>query len=567
MLAVALTAGTVIVGAAPALAAGPVVSSFSPTSGAIGTKVTIKGSGFSGAYAVTFGNPSAITLATIKSDTTITATVPATASTGPVSVLTPATQGSSTAKFTVDPSLALSAAGGHPAGTVTVSGAGFKAFEAVDVYFDTTDEALAVTNGTGNFSSVSIAVPAAAAPGTHWIAAVGRHSGSAAQSAYTVGTNWPEFGYSAKHKAANPYENVLSPSNVAGIDEDWSFTTGGAVESSSAVVNGVAYVGSNDGNVYALDAATGAQAWSFATGGAVISSPAVANGVVYVGSYDHKVYALNAATGAELWSFATGGIVTSSPAVANGMVYVGSEDGKVYALIANNGAEAWSFTTDGRVDSSPAVANGVVYADTDGGSVYALSAAAGTKLWNYTNISFPFSSSPTVADGAVYVGSADGNLYAFSATGGAKLWSFATGGIVSSSPAVSNGMAYVGSEDGQVYALNASTGAQAWSVATGGAVITAPAVANGVVYIGSADAKVHAFSAASGAELWSFTTGGAVYSSPAVANGVVYVGSSDGNLYAFDLAGGAASAARPMISELHPNYALHPRATTRARAT
>jgi outer membrane protein assembly factor BamB len=72
--------------------------------------------------------------------------------------------------------------------------------------------------------------------------------------------------------------------------------------------------------------------WSYATGGAVQSSPAVANGVVYIGSDDFKVYALNAKTGAKLWSYLTGNKVDSSPAVSNGVVYVGSEDGKVYAF-------------------------------------------------------------------------------------------------------------------------------------------------------------------------------------------------------------------------------------------
>ena len=66
--------------------------------------------------------------------------------------------------------------------------------------------------------------------------------------------------------------------------------------------------------------------WSYATGGAVQSSPAVANGVVYVGSDDWNVYALNAKTGAKLWSYTTGGVVGSSPAVANGVVYIGSDD-------------------------------------------------------------------------------------------------------------------------------------------------------------------------------------------------------------------------------------------------
>jgi len=51
------------------------------------------------------------------------------------------------------------------------------------------------------------------------------------------------------------------------------------------------YVGADDHNVYALNASTGAKLWSYATGGAVQSSPAVANGVLYIGSTDDNVYA------------------------------------------------------------------------------------------------------------------------------------------------------------------------------------------------------------------------------------------------------------------------------------
>jgi outer membrane protein assembly factor BamB len=52
----------------------------------------------------------------------------------------------------------------------------------------------------------------------------------------------------------------------------------------------VVYVGGGN-NVLALKASTGALLWSYATGGHVNSSPAVANGVVYVGSADGRVYA------------------------------------------------------------------------------------------------------------------------------------------------------------------------------------------------------------------------------------------------------------------------------------
>jgi len=56
----------------------------------------------------------------------------------------------------------------------------------------------------------------------------------------------------------------------------------------------VVYIGSNDGNAYALDAGTGAKLWSYGTGGGVDSSPAVAKGVVYFGSQDGNAYALDA---------------------------------------------------------------------------------------------------------------------------------------------------------------------------------------------------------------------------------------------------------------------------------
>ena len=56
--------------------------------------------------------------------------------------------------------------------------------------------------------------------------------------------------------------------------------------------------------------------WSYETGDSVLSSPAVSGGVVYVGSDDSDVYALDASTGDLIWSYETGDYVFSSPAVS-----------------------------------------------------------------------------------------------------------------------------------------------------------------------------------------------------------------------------------------------------------
>src|SRR5947209_5058287 len=190
------------------------------------------------------------------------------------------------------PTVTVNPASGPPTAVVNVKGSGFGVTEAVDVYFDSTDMVVASTNATGAFA-VSIHVPVSAQPGTHYVTAVGRTSGLSAQHVFTVRTDWPQFHRDVARTGNNPFENTLTTGNVAQLSEAWTFTTGGAVESSPAVVNGVLFVGSNDGTLYAINASTGTLKWSVTLGGAVKSSPAVVGGVVYIGGENGHVYALN----------------------------------------------------------------------------------------------------------------------------------------------------------------------------------------------------------------------------------------------------------------------------------
>ena len=306
---------------------------------------------------------------------------------------------------------------------------------------------------------------------------------------------------------ANPehtgvYDNGgIVPTN----NESWRFKTGADVYSSPAVSNGIVYVGSEDKNLYAIDAVTGTQKWLFITGDKVVSSPAVSNGVVYIGSGDGNLYAIDAMIGKEKWRFKTGGSVDSSPAVSNGIVYVGGfdrlgEEHYLCAIDAVTGERKWLFITGGSVDSSPAVSNGIVY-----------------------------------------FGSKDNNLYAIDAVTGTQKWALAMEGGVSTSPAVANGFVYIGSNDGNVYAIDAVTRTEKWRFATGVSVYSSPAVSNGVVYVLRGDNSLYAIDAMTGKKQWRLKTGtddSRIFygiwrdSSPAVSNGIVYFGSKDNNLYA-----------------------------------
>ena len=309
-------------------------------------------------------------------------------------------------------------------------------------------------------------------------------------------TDWPMIHKNLAHTGYNP---VNGPTNLSANVR--YFNTGDIIyDSSPAVSNGVVYIGSDDNNVYALDASNiSKKLGSYTTGNYVTSSPAVSNGVVYIGSYDRNVYALNASNISQsLGSYDTGSYsIGSSPAVSNGVVYIGSEDNKVYALNASNiSQKLGSYTTGDYIDSSPAVSNGIVYVGSADSKVYALNASnISQKLGSYTTGGSVISS-PSVANGVVYIGSYDHNVYALNASNiSQKLGNYTTGDIIyDSSAAVSNGIVYIGGWDNKVYALNASNISQKLgSYTTGDHITSSPAVSNGIVYIGSYDHKVYAF--------------------------------------------------------------------------
>ena len=93
--------------------------------------------------------------------------------------------------------------------------------------------------------------------------------------------------------------------------------------------------------------------WSFDAGGFVSSRPAVANGRVMFGSQNQDVYAVNASSGRQDWDFQTGRLVFSSAAVSGQNVYIGSNDGALYDIGLTNGKQVWKFSTGNSVRSSP----------------------------------------------------------------------------------------------------------------------------------------------------------------------------------------------------------------------
>lgn len=322
----------------------------------------------------------------------------------------------------------------------------------------------------------------------------------------------------------------------------WKFHTGGMVIGSPAIVDHTVYIGSADGNFYAIDAESGKQKWKFEVKARVVSSAAVADGVVYFGAYDGNVYAVSASSGQFKWKFQTGGehrfsamhlhgvqpasesmpdpfdCYLSSPVVWNGAVYVGSGDGNVYSLSRQSGALNWKFKTGDVVHASPAIADGTLFIGSWDSYFYALDAATGTEKWKFktgddadTHNQVGIQSSASVADGVVYFGCRDSHLYALDAKSGEKKWAYSTEGAwVVSSPAVRDGSVYfVTSDSSLIYALDAKTGAvQKSTNLNHWYLFSSPALVSGTLYVGATQGKLVAIDLAKFKPTWSFETDG-----------------------------------------------------------
>jgi uncharacterized protein DUF6519/IPT/TIG domain-containing protein len=113
------------------LAAPPAVTQVTPATGPAGTVVTVTGTGFTGATAVSFGSIQAATFtpSATAPDTELTVTVPAGSGTADVTVTTPS--GTSPAipadEFTFLAVTGVTPSSGQPPLTVTISGSGFAA--------------------------------------------------------------------------------------------------------------------------------------------------------------------------------------------------------------------------------------------------------------------------------------------------------------------------------------------------------------------------------------------------------------------------------------------------------
>ncbi len=229
-------------------------------------------------------------------------------------------------------------------------------------------------------------------------------------------------------------------------------------------INGVVLSPSDNGRLYSYYAETGDNFWDapFSAGDKIWSTPTVATldgiAMAWFGSHDHQVYAINISSGEEIWSRPTDGVVAGRLLLLDGMIIAGSFDKKLYAFDARDGSPQWEFEGSNWFWAG-AVTNGdTIFAPNMDGNIYALN-RDGVLLWQYDS-GAPIVSRPALVPAGLAVANRNGELILLDASldsSQRELRKLTLGNAEITAPlhAVADSI-FVGSQDGSVRRVDAT---------------------------------------------------------------------------------------------------------------
>lgn len=337
----------------------------------------------------------------------------------------------------------------------------------------------------------------------------------------------------------------------------WRVEAADRIASAITVANGIAYVGSDDGVVHAIDVSTGVEVWTFETGPEVGSPFTIIDGdTVYAVGGDGMAHALNAGTGAEIWSSDPSLLLSNQATLADDTLFVGGQNAQYFALDKTDGRLIWTATLGGVPQSRGTVfLDDTLYFGADDGKAYALNGETGETRWTFDS-GMEIVKSVSAANGMVFLpaGNVDRNdavIIAVSAETGAEVWRHLSDGQVVSSGTPFGESLLVGFSSGQLKSLNLATGEVNWTYLTGNGqeIGAGSSIVDGIAYFVSVDYSLYAVDATTGVEVWRVQLDDSMNMSPAITGGVIYVGTFAGGIYALGQGGAAlASDATPIAS-------------------
>lgn len=316
----------------------------------------------------------------------------------------------------------------------------------------------------------------------------------------------------------------------------WKINVPEGVDSTAAIFDDTAYLGTIDGHLLALSLKDGSTRWKYFTKAVTLkASAAYMNGIVVIGDGEGIVHALDAKTGNMKWTFTTQGeIISSANITEDGKVLIGSNDEHLYCLDLKTGEMKWKYKIDGPINGSPGIIDGMTFVAGCDGALHVVKISDGTNV-HKVPMGGPSGASSAIEGERIYVGNMERSFLCIDWKKGEIVWEYEPPRTASfySSAALAEGLAVVGARDRKIHAIHMKDGKGAWVFQTRGRVDCSPIIIGQKVYCPSGDGNLYCLDLKTGNKLWQHALGASVSASCAYGHGKLIVGNNDGAVYCF----------------------------------
>lgn len=197
----------------------------------------------------------------------------------------------------------------------------------------------------------------------------------------------------------------------------WSFPAAGPfradLRTARAGDRTVILAASHDGNLYALDPASGRPAWIYRAGAPLLSAPAAGEATAYLADRAGTLHAVALADGTARWTLRLAASAWyAPPLLLDQTLYQGEDSGTLWAVAAGTGQVLWRRSLGAGIRARPAeAAPGLLAVPTVGGRLFLLDGKTGLER-DALFLGEPLLSTPEERGGRVFLGGRDGHLRA-----------------------------------------------------------------------------------------------------------------------------------------------------------